>query len=200
MLGHIPLAAAPLASGSTTAISASLYMWAGTYTLTGNDVGLAVGRKVTASVGAYTLSGQALEFIVSISQESLYRTLLVGSGALRISGYKMITNFTMTAGDYKTLVVTIKDAEGAAVNISGATILWQAGRSFGKASTISKSTSSGISITDGANGQYTVTLDASDTDSMSGTYYHESEMTLNGVKTTVLTGTMKVHPALIEAT
>lgn len=199
MLGFRPLAAAPLL-GSSATITASVFGWTGYYTLSGQAVALRAARRITFDQGTYTLSGQTIDFVVSLSQEALYRTLLTGTGSLRTNGYKMITNFTMTAGDYKTLVITIKDAEGTAVNISGATIKWQCGRSFGKASTLSKSTSSGIQITDGANGQYTVTLDASDTDSMSGTYYHESEMTLSGIKTTVLVGTMKVIPALIEAT
>lgn len=197
MLGFHPLAGAPIAAIYIT-LPSGLLATAGTFTLSGNDITLSFIRKVPAAVGAFTLTGKDIDFILSISQESFFRTLLVGSTANTITGFKMITNFMMVAGDSKTLVVTVKDAEGVAVNITGSTIKWRAARSFGKAAVISKTTSSGIQITDGANGQFTVTLSTSDTDDLLGVYYHEAEVTASdGTISTVLSGTMKINPALI---
>lgn len=113
----------------------------------------------------------------------------------------MATNFAMFAGDDKTISVTVTDPNGDPVNLTSATIKWQAARSLGKASVISKTTSSGITITDAANGEFEVTLSDTDTDDLSGTYQHEAEVTFaDGTKSTVLSGTMKVIPVVIEAT
>lgn len=199
MLGFDPLASRPLADISGT-LPAGLYAAVGTYTYTGNAVALRKDYTLAIAVGAFTLSGKDVDFFVSISQEAIFRVLLVGSSAHTKYGFKMITNFQMVAGDDKTLVVSIKDAEGNAVNITGATFKWQCARSYGKASAISKTSSSGIAITDGANGTLTVTLSGSDTESLSGTYVHELQMTLNSIVSTPIVGTMKVNKALIEAT
>lgn len=113
----------------------------------------------------------------------------------------MTTNFSMTAGDHKTLIVDVVDQSGAAVVITGATIAWRAARSLGKSAVISKTTSSGITITDGPGGEFSVTLSPSDTNSLVGNYYHEAQVTLSaGTILTVLTGTMKINKALIVAT
>ena len=52
----------------------------------------------------------------------------------------MATNFVMTAGDDKSLVVYVKDADGAAVVITSATIKWRATKSMGKSASITKAT------------------------------------------------------------
>lgn len=197
MLGFDPLAGKPLAAISAT-LPSGIVPERGLFVLTGNAVDLYRNRTVVADVGGFTLSGQSVGFILSISQASFYRTLLVGSTAARTTGFKMITNFMMVAGDSKTLVISVKDAEGVAVNITDATVKWRAARSFGKTAVISKLTDSGIQITDGPNGQFTVTLDPTDTDELKGTYYHEAEVTFSdGTISTVLSGTMKINPALI---
>lgn len=113
----------------------------------------------------------------------------------------MATDFSMHAGDDKVLTVTVKDPDDAAVNLSSATIKWQAAKSFGKASAISKATSSGIEITDTAGGVFEITLDAADTESLRGTFQHEAEVTFSdGTISTVMSGTMRVKPVVIEAT
>ena len=114
----------------------------------------------------------------------------------------IIQNFTLTAGDTKSLVITVKDNEGVAVDITGASVKWQAARSFGKASAISKATGgSGIVLTNPSTGVFTVTLDADDTEDLKGQFYHEAQVTLaDGTIATVLFGTMKINPALIEST
>lgn len=114
----------------------------------------------------------------------------------------MIQNFQMVAGDTKYLVVTVRDADGVAVDLTGAGIKWQCARSFGKASVLSKATGgSGIAITSASGGIFTVTLSPSDTESMGGNYYHEAQVTASdGTISTVMFGTMKVNKALIEST
>ena len=113
----------------------------------------------------------------------------------------MSTDFKMYQGDTKVLTVTVKDKVGNAVAITSATIKWQASRSKGKTPDISKTTSSGISITDGANGVFTVTLNASDTESLEGSYYHEAEVIFSdSTVSTVLSGSMVIIPVLIAAT
>lgn len=113
-----------------------------------------------------------------------------------------MTDFTMFAGDSKVLVVTIVDDDGAAVNITGAAIKWQAARTVSDSSAlISKTTDSpgGVAITDGADGEFEVTLDEADTDDLDGLYYHEAEITMSGDTSTVLTGYMVVEQTLIRA-
>ena len=112
----------------------------------------------------------------------------------------MATDFTMFAGDDKTLTVTVLDPDGDAVNITAATIKWQCARSLGKASAISKTTSSGITITSASGGIFTVALEDTDTEDLSANYQHEAEVTFaDGTISTVLSGTMKIIPVLIEA-
>lgn len=99
--------------------------------------------------------------------------------------------FTMWSGDTKVLEVTITDASGNAVNLTGATISYVLQRSVGSTVTISKTTDDGISITDASGGVFQITLDASDTASLSGSYYHECQITdTSGNVSTVFTGTV----------
>lgn len=113
------------------------------------------------------------------------------------------TNFSMFAGDDKTLQVTVTDEDGDPVNLTAASIKWQCARSLGKASAISKTATSGggITITGAATGDFEVTLDDTDTEDLAGTYQHEAEVTFSdGTISTVLSGTMKVIPVVIQAT
>ena len=101
-------------------------------------------------------------------------------------------NFTMWSGDTKVLEVTITDSDGAAVDLTGATISYVLQRNVNSAAaTISKTTDDGISITDASGGVFQITLDASDTASLSGSYYHECQITdASGNASTVFTGTV----------
>lgn len=111
----------------------------------------------------------------------------------------MIQNFSMIAGDTRTLVVTVKDPDGDAVSITSATIKWHAARTSSRTAAITKTTGgSGIAITDGAGGIFTVTLDADDTEDLVGNFMHEAEITFaDSSISTVLQGTMKINPRLI---
>lgn len=202
MFGNHPFAGLPFAAIDEELFS-GLAVEIGSYTISGNAVALRVGYKIPATFGSYSFSGKDIEFTLSVSQAAIHQIPLVGSTSIRTSGFKMITNFVMTAGDNKILVVTVRDANASPVNITGSTIKWQCARSYGKASVISKSTATddGILITDGANGRFTVTLNADDTEDLVGNFVHEAQVTAtDGTISTVLKGTMKVNPALIEAT
>lgn len=193
MLGHGPIASTPIAGNPFQSGAA----W-GAFTLAGQRVTLRVGRKLPAVRGAFALGGQDIGFIVSFSQAAFIRVILVGSTSMQRYGYDMISDFNMVAGDSKTLVVTVKDSTGGPVNISGATISWKAARSLRKTPVISKAVNTGIIITNGPDGEFTVTLDSADTDDLSGNYYHEAQVTAtDGTISTVLRGTMKVDRALI---
>ena len=200
MLGLAPLATVPLAA-ALNEVTGRVLASSGPYLVSGQAVALRAARKLVAATGSYALTGQSIETILSFSAAAFGRVILVGSTAAPAFGFKMIQNFEMTAGDDKTLVITVRDANGNPVSITGASIKWQCARSFGKASSISKTTSSGISITDGANGVFAVTLDDTDTESLVGNFIHEAQVTASdGSISTVVSGTMKINKALIEAT
>ena len=86
------------------------------------------------------------------------------------------------AGDFLELLVTVRDAEGAVVNITEATaVRWglfrmAPGVNPVGAVLLSKSLGSGIAITNGAGGQFTVTIANGETGAFAGTYYHEAEV------------------------
>ena len=109
-------------------------------------------------------------------------------------------NVTMYAGDHKNLVVTVTNAAGAAVNLTGATIRWVLAKSAGSAVVVDKSTGGhGITITPGTGGVFTVALVPADTEGLLGVYYHEASVvdTLSNV-ITVLTGAMAIEPSAIR--
>ena len=110
-----------------------------------------------------------------------------------------VQNFQIHAGDSRELVVTVSDSQGAAVDLSGAAIAWQLARSAGAAApAVAKALGSGIVITDGPNGVFTVMLDPADSETLSGLYYHEAEVTdAAGQRSTVLSGVATVVPTLI---
>ena len=108
-------------------------------------------------------------------------------------------DFYMTAGDTKTIGINvIEKDDGSATNITGATIAWKVAQSQRGTVLISKSTADDISITSGTGGTFTITLEAADTASLRGDYYHECQITFaSGEIATVLKGKMSISPGLI---
>ena len=108
-------------------------------------------------------------------------------------------DFTIIEGDTKVLTVNVVDpATGDPVAITSATISWKASKSQKKTAALSKTTASGISITDGAGGVFTITIAAGDTTGFYGTYYHEAQVTFSdSTVSTVLRGVMTVERGLI---
>lgn len=111
---------------------------------------------------------------------------------------------TIHSGDDKRLNYTVKDGAGAVVVITGATLKWGLSRKkTGEVAPIggeivSKSTGSGITITDGDNGELRVDLDAADTAPLRGSHYHELEMVLGGKRSTLAYGQVEILVDLLE--
>lgn len=104
-------------------------------------------------------------------------------------------------GDTLLIDMTVRDNAGAPKSLVGATIKYAVGYKpgIGQPSIFQKTVGSGIAITDAANGAFTITVAAADTQALKGAaYYHECEVTdAAGVKHTVMTGTLTVLDALI---
>ena len=108
-------------------------------------------------------------------------------------------DFTMTEGDTKLIDVTVKDRNtGDPVNITGVTISWKVFKGYGKTAALTKTTASGISITDGANGVFRITITAGDTANFVGTYNHAAQVPFSdSTIQPVLRGTMTVEQGFI---
>lgn len=94
------------------------------------------------------------------------------------------------AGDDHILEYTITDENNAPLDITGATITWIAWD--GATAVITKSTSSGISITDAPGGVFRLTLAPTDTYALTPkAYTHGASISIEaGAYMTVATGTM----------
>ncbi len=117
-----------------------------------------------------------------------------------------VQDFEIHAGDDLVITVKVTDdgtATGNAVDISALTaITWAAEDADSGARALTKTLGAGIAILgDSANpGEFTVTLTDDDTRALSGWYRHEARITdENGLKSTVLTGMMEVHPTIMTA-
>ena len=87
----------------------------------------------------------------------------------------MATDVTLVQGESKVLAYSVVDADGDAVNVTGATITWELSRSLGGAAILTKSTTGGdIDI---ATSTVEVTIDATDTEDLEGLYWHELTIT-----------------------
>ena len=109
-------------------------------------------------------------------------------------------NFTLYAGDHKTLTFTITNEAGAAQPLAGATIYWAMGHvASSDVTQIFKSTASGITITNPAGGIFEVYLRPSNTKNLvAGEYYHEASMVdaLGNVSTLAI-GTIILKASLV---
>lgn len=110
-------------------------------------------------------------------------------------------NFSMYSGDDEDIAVTVVDDAGAAVDLTGATITWKLADSRGGTIEITKvnDSTSGVTITNAAAGEFTIHLSATDTDSLAGVYYHEAQVEDSlGHKTTVLTGYAEIVEDIVN--
>jgi hypothetical protein len=113
----------------------------------------------------------------------------------------MAEDFTMYAGDDKRLEVTVLDEDGVAVTLAGAqAIKWKLAKSPRSAVIASHSLVDGnVSVIDAAAGRFNVLIDPADTESLSGLYYHEAELTDSaGNVGTCMAGTVTIRPTLID--
>ena len=104
-------------------------------------------------------------------------------------------NFTTYVGSDEIITFTVYDENDAVKNITGATIEWGLFTSaVATVVTVSKTTGSGIVLTDPTNGVFTVTLLGSDTVALEhdNKWYHEARMTLSGLTKTIATGNVNL--------
>jgi hypothetical protein len=96
------------------------------------------------------------------------------------------------SGDSLDIGVTALDADGAALDITGATITYAISPADepGGTAVVTKSTADGITITDAAAGTFTITIDAGDTAALeTADYHHEVQVTTADSKVyTILRG------------
>lgn len=102
------------------------------------------------------------------------------------------------AGDTLEIVVTVTDDDGNIIDITGADVEWyllQYETSPDEDHLLKKTTTDGgITVTSAQDGEFTVTVDAGDTDGMSGEYHHRARMTdSTGNRSTVMTGTITIR-------
>lgn len=99
-------------------------------------------------------------------------------------------DFELFAGDDFILEFTVTDEDGTALNITGASISWVVWD--GSTAVLTKTTASGISITDAAAGEFRVTLAPADTYTLEPkAYAHGANVSIEaGAYMTVATGTM----------
>lgn len=106
-------------------------------------------------------------------------------------------SFIMYAGDTANVNCVVRTGPNPSdpiKDISGATIVWVLYDEAAAEAKLNKSTVSGITITSGIGGAFTVALAAGDTESVApGAYYHEAEVTdVFGNVSTVFTGTVTI--------
>ena len=115
-------------------------------------------------------------------------------------------DFELFQGDTKRINFTLTKADGTALDLTGATIRWEAsklkaGGLFSSTPVIVKTDQDGIEVVDALNGFLTVTLPPEDTLPISGDFYHELETTdVSGDVATVFSGQFKIKKALIKPT
>lgn len=78
-----------------------------------------------------------------------------------------MSGFSMRAGDSRVLEITVRNAEGNAVDLTGATVTWQASTEPFGAPSIEKN----AVVTNAAQGILSVTLDPADTAALAGQYF-----------------------------
>lgn len=108
-----------------------------------------------------------------------------------------MTDFSMVAGDSKTLEITVNDDAGAPVDLTGATIQWNAARRPYGTAVISKAGS----ITDAPAGKFTVLLEPADTASLDGSFYQAATITGgDGSVSTLFLGALLISPLAANTT
>lgn len=108
-------------------------------------------------------------------------------------------NFEMVSGDTKDIVVTVLDELDQVVPINNAAIVFILSENEFTAALVTKAVGTGIVITNGPGGVFTVTLDSADTEALIGEHYYEAEVTDTGGRvSTVVVGTIDIRKNVIE--
>jgi hypothetical protein len=108
-------------------------------------------------------------------------------------------DFEMHSGDTLTLNVTVQDAAGVAVDLTGATCTFglskQDAEGMPKGSSLA---SPAVTIVNAASGNVSVAIAPTDTESLAGDYYHELQVVdASANVSTVLYGTATIQKDLL---
>lgn len=117
-------------------------------------------------------------------------------------------DFEMHSGNDRDLVVTVTDAAGAVVDISAASAIRWSLSQLDESGTIplpksetallAKALGTGVAITNGPGGVFTVALPKADTEGLRGSYYHEAEIVLSAKESTIMFGKLVIYRNLIQ--
>lgn len=104
----------------------------------------------------------------------------------------MTINLTIVPGESRTITVTVKDEQGAALDLTGASGIWNAGVAPFAVPAITKT----VQVTGAENGELRITLEPGDTQLLNGILYHWAELTFadDSVMKAFL-GTVSITPA-----
>lgn len=86
-------------------------------------------------------------------------------------------NISMYAGETKDITFSVVDSSDVPLNISGCVLKWGYALNTLEPSRLTKTTSSGITVTNASSGYFSVHLDDIDTSGKMGDYYHEAQLT-----------------------
>lgn len=118
---------------------------------------------------------------------------LVGTGKGMASTRQ---NFKLHQGTDKVLEITVSES-GAAKDLTAASaVAFKIAAGPGSTADVTKGLGTGVVVTDAANGVIQVTLDAADTTSLAGSYYHETLITIGGTSDVVTVGTVIIEEAI----
>ena|SRR5437868_5961633 len=110
-------------------------------------------------------------------------------------------NFSLHAGDYRDITVTVLDAGGSPVDLTSATIAWKLTTALhASPALLSKAVASGITIPVQTTniGEFVIALASADTSSLApGVYYHEADVTIGSKKSTVIYGNVTIKLSVV---
>ena len=108
-------------------------------------------------------------------------------------------HFTLYAGDSALLQVTTRNSDGSRVDLSGSDLFWVLSKTVSEAPDVTKDSSgNGISVTDAEQGEFQIELVPSDTEALSGNFYHEAELRdPTGNEITIFVGDLTIKKTAI---
>lgn len=104
-----------------------------------------------------------------------------------------IINLYMTAAEDRTFTLSARDYDNAALSLSAASISWRVGQSpYNPTIGWPTFTKTGT-VTDAANGEFTVSVTAADTQWLDGDYRHQAWVTIAGLSYLVTEGRLRIR-------
>lgn len=103
------------------------------------------------------------------------------------------------AGDSLVIAVTTKTTSGERVDLMNADISWVLAESVSSSPVLLKTVSGGdIVVTDAEQGEFEIKLVPTDTESLSGSYYHEAEVVDSaGNESTIFVGSFDIKESAL---